>query len=296
MHPPVVLTGEQIAEFRDLGYLRLESIAPPDEVEWLRGVFDRLFAERAGWERGRAFDLAGTDEAGKEPVLPQILRPVDFEPALAGTQFRANALAIAKQLLGPEAEWWFEHAISKPAGIGAPTPWHQDEAHRFDPGVDYEQLSVWMPLQPATEENGCMRYVPRSNHGPVLEHRPLDGDPRKSALECIGDFDREAAVLCPLPPGGAAIHHCRTIHGAGPNTSGQPRRAYILGFRGVPKPAPERAMYAWLTARETPAAERARAWRNRGGALGRLSRHAAKATRDFTRRVGRGVKRLFFGK
>jgi hypothetical protein len=153
-----------------------------------------------------------------------------------------------------------------------------------------------MPLQPATVENGCMQYVPGSHLGPVLEHRSLHGDPRKSALECIGDFDRAATVLCPLPPGGAALHHCRTLHSAGANTTGEPRRAYILAFRGPPRPAPARAMYPWLAGKQTPAAERAQAWENRGGSLARCARKMAVAARNFSGRVGRRLRRLLGGK
>ena len=286
------LSAEQIAFFRERGYLRLDAITTADEVERLRGVFDRLFAERAGWEKGKSFDLAGTDEADKKPVLPQILNPVEFAPELAETQFRVNALAIARELLGPTAELWFEHAIFKPAHYGAPTPWHQDEAHRYDPGVDYEQLSVWMPLQPATIENGCMQYIPGSNRGPILDHRSLDGDPRKSALECIGEFDPAAAESCPLPPGGAAIHHCRTLHGAGTNTTDIPRCAYILAFRSAPMPMPAREMFPWLAGKITPAAERAEAWKKRGGPLGRGVRRVG----EFTRTIARKVRRRLLGK
>lgn len=286
------LSDEQISCFRELGYLQLDAITSAEEVERLRGIFDRLFAERAGWEKGRSFDLAGSDEADKTPVLPQILNPIEFAPELGDTQFRVNALAIARQLLGPTAEPWFEHAIFKPAHYGAPTPWHQDEAHRYDPGVDYEQLSIWMPLQPATVENGCMQYIPGTNRGPILEHRSLGGDPRKSALECIGDFDRAAAEPCPLPPGGAAIHHCRTLHGAGANTTDIPRRAYILGFRSAPVPSENRELFPWIVGKITPAAERAEAWRNRGGPLGRGARRIGEFTRSFAGKVKRRVRRM----
>ncbi len=281
------VTPGEIAAFRENGWLRLENIAPLAEVELLREIFDRLFARRAGWKEGKAFDLAGRDEPGEEPVLPQILNPVEFAPELKHTQFRANALAIAKSLLGADAEPWFEHAICKPARIGVATPWHQDEAHRYDPGVDYEQISIWMPLQPATVENGCMRYISGTHRGPVLDHRPLDGDARKSALECVGVFNPEAAVICPLPAGGAAIHHCRTLHSASPNVTAVPRRAYVLGFRGAPRPAPHRPIFPWISGRRTPAAERAEAWENRGGPVGRASRKLGRKVGNFAHRVKR---------
>ena len=291
MNPTLHFTDEQVTHFRKKGWVRLESITTRGEVEKLRVIFDRLFSERAGWERGKAFDLVGAEAEGKAPLLPQILNPVEFAPELAETHFRANALHIARRLLGEGTVPWFEHAIFKPARVGAATPWHQDEAHRHDPGVDYEQISIWMPMQPATVENGCMSYISGSHLGSVLEHHSLNGDPRKPALECIGEFDRTAAEPCILPPGGAAIHHCRTLHAAGANTTGEPRQAYILAFRGPSRPAPEQKIFPWLKGKRTAATERAEAWENRGGALGKVAHSVA----GIARRAGLLLRRAIRG-
>jgi ectoine hydroxylase-related dioxygenase (phytanoyl-CoA dioxygenase family) len=269
------LTSDQIRRFREEGYLTLDRITSAEEVERLRGIFDRLFATSAGREKGSQFDLAGTDEEGRAPVLPQIVNPVEFAPELAETEFRAVALEIARQLIGPEAHPWFEHAILKPAGYGAPTPWHQDEAHRDDPGVDYEQVSVWMPLQEATVENGCMEFIPKSHLGKVLDHRSPGNDPRVMALECVGDFESAKAVPCPLPAGGATVHHWRTLHHAGANRSEIPRRAYILVFRGKVTPDPGFTGYPWNSEKATAAQVRRAAWERRGGIVGRAARGAA---------------------
>jgi hypothetical protein len=285
------LTQEQIASFRRDGFLALPQIAPPEEVMLFREIFDRLFKSGAGWEKGAQYDLAGTDGDDRPAALPQLLNPTQFAPELGPTQFRANALAIAIQLLGAGTVPWFEHAILKPPRYGAATPWHQDEAHRDDPGTDYEQLSIWMPLQEATAENGCMRYIGGSHLGPVLEHRSPNNDPRITALECVGPFIPASATLCPLPPGGAVMHHCRTLHSAGPNQSEAPRCAYILSFRGPVRPNAAFTGYVWNTTKRTAAQERSQAWENRGGALGRASRRAAtslaRTLRAFRRRLGR---------
>src|SRR5438876_9660489 len=102
MHEPtVVLTSEQIDFFHREGYLVLDQIMPPDEVQWLRGIYDRLFAQRAARDEGNQFDLGGSDEEGKEALLPQILNPGKYAPEMNEGQFRVNALAVANQLLGP---------------------------------------------------------------------------------------------------------------------------------------------------------------------------------------------------
>jgi ectoine hydroxylase-related dioxygenase (phytanoyl-CoA dioxygenase family) len=280
------LTPAQVAKFRDDGFIALDSITPPDEVTRLRAIFDRLFENGAGWEKGAQFDLAGTDEDAR-PKLPQILNPVEFAPELAHTQFRTNALAIATQLLGEGAEFWFEHAILKPAHYGAATPWHQDEAHRNDAGLDYEQISIWMPLQAATTANGCMQFIPGSHLGPVLTHQSPNSDPRVMALECTGAFEKSRAVSCPLEAGGATVHHCRTLHTAGPNASDIPRRAYIIAFRGPVRPNPDFRGYPWNAEKRTAAQARRAAWENRGGAIGRTLRALGKAARKSVARARR---------
>ncbi len=253
--PLVSLSPAQIASFAREGYLRMESITTPEEVESIRAVYDRLFAERRGRDVGDQFDLGGTDEDDRPAALPQILHPSTYAPELADTVLRAGAEAIARALLGPEAVFIEDHAILKPARHGAETPWHQDEAY-WDPAFDYSSLSVWVPLQEATIENGCMAFVPQSHRNEVLPHHPIGHDPRVHGLE-VDAADVRAAVYCPIPAGGATVHHCRTLHYAGPNRTGVPRRAYIVTL-GVPprrRAAPRR--FPWRDERQTARDRRA---------------------------------------
>lgn len=233
MKPTVVITPEHIAFFHENGFLAIDRIMPDSEVSWMRNIYDRLFAEKAGRNEGNQFDLGGSDEEGKEAALPQILSPAKYAPELQNGQFRVNALFIAQQLLGDDAKPTGDHAIFKPAGMGPPTPWHQDEAY-WNPDLEYGSLSIWIPLQEATVENGCLWFVPGSQNGEILPHHSIGHDVRVHGLELDEDAtDTSTAVACPLPAGGATIHRNRTLHYAGPNTSAIPRRAFIAGF-GLP--------------------------------------------------------------
>ena len=255
-NPDVLLTDEQIAAFHRDGFLAIPAITTPDEIERLREIYDRLFERQAGRDEGNQFDLAGADEEGKEAALPQILNPAKYAPELKETQFRANALAIARQLLGPEADYGGEHAILKPARTGAPTPWHQDEAY-WDPGLEYHSISVWMPLQEATLENGCMSFVPGSHKLPIVPHRSIGNDPRVHGLEIAADVDVSNAVACPLPAGGATFHLSSTLHYAGPNVSDIPRRAYILSFKAPTRPRETPRDFWWQRDKRTARQARA---------------------------------------
>ena len=62
----------------------------------------------------------------------------------------------------------------------------------------------------------------------VLPHRHIGGDPLVHGLELDVPYDFSDAVACPLPAGGATFHYNRTLHFSGPNTTGVPRRAYVM--------------------------------------------------------------------
>ena len=226
--PTVQLAPDQIAFYHREGYLTLPPLTTPVELAWIREQYDLMFQQQAGRDHGNHFDLAGTDEDGKPPSLPQILNPERYVPAFANTLLRANAVSVGRQLLGLQAEGGSAHCIFKPARVGAETPWHQDEAY-WNPALDYQSMSIWVPLQPATLDNGCMWFVPRSHHLEVLPHHHLNHDPRIHGL-MLDDHQKYTAnaVACPLPPGGATVHPGRTLHYTGPNRSDIPRRAYIF--------------------------------------------------------------------
>src|SRR4029077_10648630 len=87
-NPRITLTEEQIQFFKEHGYLRLEQISPPAEVEFLRGVHDRLFRETVGRRQGAYFDAVSTDDDDNKPqTSPQIIDPVNFAPELKKTIF-----------------------------------------------------------------------------------------------------------------------------------------------------------------------------------------------------------------
>lgn len=255
--PTVKLSDEQIAFFQREGYLVLPALTTAAEVERLQTIYDHLFAVKAGRDQGDHLDLVTTDEDDQTPVLPQILNPSKYAPELADTLLRANAEAIAAQLLG--ANWQFngEHAILKPPHTPAATPWHQDEAYA-SADLDYNYINIWIPLQEATLENGCMQFVPGSHRQEVLPHHPIGHDPRVIGLEVDDPENVTAtAVACPVPAGGATIHHGRTLHYTGPNHSDQPRRAYILMFHTPPTPRTTPRDFYWQRMQQTKWQERA---------------------------------------
>ena len=227
----VDLTEEQIASFRDNGFLSIERITTDEEVAWLKEIYDRLFDQRAGEEKGLFYDLAAPRAHQGYEVLPQVLGPDLQFPELRESQYYQNAHKLSTQLLGIEEKVTVGgHMIFKPAQYGAETPWHQDEAY-WNPDVFLTSLSVWMPLDAATVESGCMQFIPGSHKDEVRLHRHINNDPLIHGL-VTDDVGPSEAIACPLSPGGATFHHSRTLHYTAPNKTDNPRRAYILVCSG----------------------------------------------------------------
>lgn len=224
----VVLTPQQIQFFNDQGFLSTPSVSTPDEIRWLIDVYDRMFEERVGYQDGYFVDFAG-DESTDEMQMPQILGPVAYRPELRETGIWRNCEAIARQLLGPEATFRFDHALTKPAGGGTPTPWHQDQAF-YPRGTKYQTITFWIPLQDVASETGCLKYLAGSNKGPLHLHRPIRGNVAVHGLEVLGVDEGANVHYCPLAAGGAVVHHRLTLHGADANVTATPRRAYGIAF------------------------------------------------------------------
>jgi hypothetical protein len=113
------------------------------------------------------------------------------------SSYRKVGLAIAKQLLGPDATLSGDNCVLKPCRIGGPTPWHQDEAHN-DPKAYEEQVTIWIALFDTTPANGAMVFIPRSHLRGVLPHRAYGGADGANSIECCGDFDPQDAKVCPV--------------------------------------------------------------------------------------------------
>lgn len=231
----IKLTTEQISQFHGQGYLSLPPLVDDGELAQLRDIFDRLLAPPDGGGKGVFYDLTGDDpDAGltKESV-PQLLHPCHHAPELSRGGAWSAALDIAEQLLDlghhhRDDLIVRDHAIVKPPGSTGTTPWHQDEAY-WEEDLSYQELSVWIALQPTTAKMGCMQFIPESHKGQVLSHHSWNNDPNIIALEVDdGQVDTARGVPCPLPAGGATVHHARLLHYTTGNASTEPRRAFIL--------------------------------------------------------------------
>ena len=133
---------------------------------------------------------------------------------------------LAEELLGEPVVGKNLQYFNKPPGTGKATPVHQDGYYfMLQPS---HALTMWLALDVADEENGCVRYIAGSQiHG----MRPHARTQTLGFSQAISDYDSEAddEIICLAQPGDLLAHHALTIHRADANTSAtRSRRA--LGF------------------------------------------------------------------
>lgn len=243
-----LLTEADKQRYEESGYLTLPSIANKTELLSIRNICAALMAKQTGFECGDFLDLAGDDVDPAKATLPQLLMPSKYDPRLNCMGLKNLACEIAQELLGDAVVAEGEHVILKPAGIGAVTPLHQDEAFWSDE-TDYQSLSIWFPLQNVDHHNGCLHFVPGSHRLGIFPHHHVMENKTYNGLE-VDNSDQFHPIPAPLKLGSATVHHCRTLHGGSPNQSSEPRYAYIFGFGLPAKPAKKPRNYYWLRSKE----------------------------------------------
>ena len=247
----VALPAGARAEFWERGFTKIHRITTDEELAWLREVYDLLFSPDIELIPGAIVrDVTTRLDEQRGDRQAQVLRPEWKVPQLKETLFWRNGRKLVAELLDvplSEMDGW-GHMVRKAAGDGEALPWHQDEAF-WDPRFDYLAASCWMPLDPATVESGCMSLVPGSHLTGIRPHAYPGGDASVTTLVC-DDVDPAAAISHPIPVGGASFHHCRTVHGSGPNTTGQARRAYVNEWQKTPAKRAEPVHRPWYWARD----------------------------------------------
>lgn len=146
------------------------------------------------------------------------------------------------QLLGPDLVLWRSQIFHKPVG-GRAIQWHQASTYMFEESFfepiivppnrdELFQLTVWIAVDPATRENGCMKFV-RGTQDKIRNIR-LGGDEGFYATNFEFEFEANPADVeyVEMQPGEVLIFSERTIHGSDANRADYSRLAF--NFRVVP--------------------------------------------------------------
>lgn len=93
---------------------------------------------------------------------------------------------------------------------------------------------MWMALEPADEENGCVKYIKASHLTGMRPHGRTKVSGFSQQILDYGPADVEKEIAIQAQPGDLLIHHSLTIHCAGGNNSAtRSRKALGLIYFGL---------------------------------------------------------------
>jgi ectoine hydroxylase-related dioxygenase (phytanoyl-CoA dioxygenase family) len=167
--------------------------------------------------------------------------------------FESGIAKLVADIMGSNTvRFFYDQPLVKEPGTPKRTPWHIDSA--YWPCRGWQVMSVWVPLDPATPENGVVTYVkgshkwgayyPMENWSENVEaHGKAEslGDAGVDEIPGPGATVKQPRTLSDIrnhpenyefatwdvQPGDVIIHHMNTIHGAPGNLSRALRRRAI---------------------------------------------------------------------
>lgn len=219
--PNEVLTDDQIAFYRDNGYLLIENRLPLAEVERCRAEVERLSQQAAGLAQSNDRIDLEESHTPEDPRVRRIKLPHQQSTVFESLMRSDLILAPARDLIGPDLRLHTSKLNMKAAAYGAPVEWHQDWA--FYPHTNDDVLAVGVMLDDVSPENGPLMVFPGSHKAEILDHHTDGYFQGALDLEAAGLNVKDAAVITG-PAGSISLHHARVIHGSDVNRSGQSRR------------------------------------------------------------------------
>lgn len=184
-------------------------------------------------------------EAGKDPskiayngVYVGLAARSPFFRQAVGDQ---RLLEVLEVILSPDIAFLSDKVVFKNRETDYGSPWHQDWPY----WKGSHKISVWVALDDATVENGCLKLLPGS-HKAFVTHdgEASDGYGFGHRLR-PGAVDENIAVTAELETGGAVFFHDLTLHSSHPNTSGSERWVWLPTYVDAQADDPK---YPWAVA------------------------------------------------
>jgi ectoine hydroxylase-related dioxygenase (phytanoyl-CoA dioxygenase family) len=227
------LTEEQVARFEEEGYVIARQLVPAAGIEALRRQLDDWIEDSRAHDRnygetpdGKArFDLEPGHSAA-QPKLRRVANPADVSEAFQRVLWQGALPEGVADLIGPDVKFHHCKLNIKLPGMETRVDYHQD--HPFDPHTNHDMVTTLTLLDDMSEENGCLRVVPGSQHERYSHYRG-DDFVGKIADELAEDLDRRAVPI-EGKAGDVCLMHTWTVHGGAPNLSNRPRRLLICDY------------------------------------------------------------------
>jgi len=213
------LSERELLDYREKGWVVPDFRLPDDMLADMRREYDKLLADNAHLASDIMMAPHQTNGGSMGVVGSEKWLEYATHPAL---------MDIAAQLIGDDIILWGTTIFGKPAHGGKETPWHQDG--EYYPIRPLEVLTIWIPLDDVTPDNGPMRFIPGSHKAHKLySHSWKEGDDLTINLVTDAEhFDESSAEALILEAGQVSFHDVYMIHASSANRTAKRRAAFIV--------------------------------------------------------------------
>ncbi len=225
------LTESQVEQFKLNGFLVVEDVLSPDEIETLSVQTDLIAAGKAKHIPEANIQL----EKDFRNAVKSVENPMQGVRKLSGLANRDSVMwrhadnpkivNIIADLLGTNDIKLFGDQLfmKAPEGVGTQQPWHQDSAS-WKTTFPMDLVSAWTAIDAATEENGCLNFIPGTHRWGMVQKDQL--------THFLDDFGGAEWPVVPVPlrPGSISFHHSLTLHMSKVNQSKKRRRGYAVHY------------------------------------------------------------------
>ena len=213
------VTDEQKRQFAEDGYFLMKDVFTPAEMDALAVRIEAL--QRRHEEEVAA--KGGTEGISRAQEITFTAFLAENDPEIRAFTTRPEFVAISTELLGPDTDLYWNQSVFKMPETEREFPWHQDDG--YTPVTPSPYLTLWLALNDATAENGCISVLPGSHKRGLVEHTPSP-----IGLVCHSADDPDQGVRVPVKAGSIAAFQSLTMHKSGPNVSRGPRKAYVIQY------------------------------------------------------------------
>jgi ectoine hydroxylase-related dioxygenase (phytanoyl-CoA dioxygenase family) len=217
--PKQLLTPAQATQFDTEGYVVLEGAFAADEVAEVASELDAIDAQVEQFLRSQEGERMMIAEAGAITFAPHaVVRSKRLRRFVGHPVFTA----LCADIVGPDANLYWDQGVYKKPEKPRRFPWHQDNGYTFVEPQQY--LTCWVALTDATEQNGCPWVAPGLHRYGTLKHTYVE----PLGYECFAEPPHRVAA--PVEAGGIVVFSSLTPHLTGPNLTDSVRKAYIVQY------------------------------------------------------------------
>lgn len=208
---PRVVSQENIDHYRSDGFLIVPDLMTPEEILELRRETISIF-------RGKRGPVPGLVEVPQDEPDENVLKryvaihfPHKISPIIRALLSHPHIIDVLSRIVSPNLKCMQSMLFVKAPGKAGQS-WHQDEY--YIPTRDKSLTGVWIAIDDATLDNGCLWIIPRSNREGFIRKRVANENKDYADVDTadVSDYSESEKVPVEIKSGSAIFFNGYTLH------------------------------------------------------------------------------------